>query len=96
MRKTVISLALSLMCLSGWAQRTYQPTEENLKARKEFQDEKFGIFLHWGLYSMMGNGEWVMNNRNINYKEYQVLANHPLEMFCLDKVCLKLMILHML
>ncbi len=74
MRKTVISLALSLMCLSGWAQRTYQPTEENLKARKEFQDEKFGIFLHWGLYSMMGNGEWVMNNRNINYKEYQVLA----------------------
>ena len=31
------------------AQSSYQPGEENLKAREEFQDNKFGIFLHWGL-----------------------------------------------
>ena len=30
------------------AQSSYQPGEENLKAREEFQDNKFGIFLHWG------------------------------------------------
>ena len=29
------------------------PNEENLKAREEFQDNKFGIFLHWGLYAML-------------------------------------------
>ena len=34
------------------AQSSYQPGEENLKAREEFQDNKFGIFLHWGLYAM--------------------------------------------
>ena len=32
--------------------QTYQPSAENLKARQEFQDNKFGIFLHWGLYCM--------------------------------------------
>jgi alpha-L-fucosidase len=35
---------------------------------------KFGVFIHWGIYSMMANGEWIMNNRNINYKEYAKLA----------------------
>lgn len=27
----------------------YNPTAENLASRKDFQDAKFGIFLHWGL-----------------------------------------------
>ena len=40
----------------------YQPTKENLQARQEFQDDKFGIFLHWGLYSMLATGEWTMTN----------------------------------
>lgn len=53
---------------------TYQPTKENLEARREFQDAKFGIFLHWGLYSMLATGEWTMTNRNLNYKEYAKLA----------------------
>ena len=51
----------------------YVPTAENLKARSEFQDKKLGIFLHWGVYAMMGQGEWVMNNRNIDYEEYAKL-----------------------
>ena len=44
------------------AQSSYQPGEENLKAREEFQDNKFGIFLHWGLYAMLATGEWTMTN----------------------------------
>lgn len=52
----------------------YQPTAEIRQAQADFQDMKFGIFLHWGIYSMMGQGEWVMQNRNINYKEYPKLA----------------------
>jgi alpha-L-fucosidase len=34
---------------------------------------KFGMFIHWGASSVLGNGEWVMNNRNIRVKEYQNL-----------------------
>lgn len=37
---------------------TYTPTPENLQARQEFQDNKLGIFLHWGIYSMTAQGEW--------------------------------------
>lgn len=53
----------------------YVPTPENLQARKEFQDNKFGIFLHWGIYSMFGQGEWYMNNDNIDCHEYAKVAS---------------------
>ena len=55
--------------------QTYVPTSENLQARKEFQDNKFGVFLHWGIYSMTAQGEWYMNNRNIHCDEYAKLAS---------------------
>ena len=55
--------------------QTYVPTSENLQARKEFQDNKFGIFLHWGIYSMTAQGEWYMNNRNLHRDEYAKLAS---------------------
>lgn len=45
-----------------------------MKARKDFADAKFGIFLHWGLYSMFGQGEWYMTNENINCHEYAKVA----------------------
>ena len=64
-----------LMVNSRWSivYAQYFPTVENQKARSEFQDKKLGIFLHWGVYAMMGQGEWVMNNRNIDYEEYAKL-----------------------
>ena len=75
MKKGIISLLLAAgLSLPVVAQEGYQPTPENLKARQEFQDNKFGIFLHYGIYSMMADGEWVMNNRNLNYEEYAKLA----------------------
>ena len=59
---------------SAWAQ-TYTPSPENLQARKEFQDNKFGIFLHWGIYSMTAQGEWYMNDHNIHRDEYAKMAS---------------------
>ena len=32
-------------------------TPENLRARRQFQDDKFGMFIHWGPYSLLA-GEW--------------------------------------
>ena len=40
----------------------YRPSAENLEAREWFRDARFGIFIHWGVYSVLGRGEWVMNN----------------------------------
>lgn len=75
MKHLICSLLGSIFCvLPIFAQSGYQPTEENLKAREEFRDNKFGVFIHWGIYSMMADGEWIMNNKNLNYQEYAKLA----------------------
>jgi alpha-L-fucosidase len=70
-------LFFSILFLSATArsQTTYTPAAENLAAREAFQDEKFGMFIHWGASSVLGHGEWVMNNRNIRVDEYKRLIH---------------------
>jgi len=58
---------------SALAQTGYQPSPENLQARQEFQDMKFGLFIHWGIYSVLGDGEWVFHNRKLTVEEYNRL-----------------------
>jgi alpha-L-fucosidase len=63
-----------LFCSTGFAQfKPYTPAQSNLEARNWFQDNKFGMFIHWGLYSILGDGEWVMNQQNIPIKDYDKL-----------------------
>ncbi|MGH7495399.1 MAG: alpha-L-fucosidase [bacterium] len=70
-----IALALSVIVLPvlARAQSTYQPSPANLEARRWFRDAKFGLFIHWGVYSVLGEGEWVMNNQKIPIAEYEKL-----------------------
>jgi len=56
------------------SQTGYRPAPENLQARRWFQDAKFGLFIHWGASSVLGDGEWVMNNRRIPVSLYERLA----------------------
>lgn len=76
-----IGLSAAFLLMTGsfaFAQSSvgnYVPAPENLKTRQEFQDNKFGIFLHWGIYSMTAQGEWYMNTHNINWQEYAKLAS---------------------
>ena len=51
----------------------YVPTPEAAAAKEAFRDDKFGVFIHWGIYSMLARGEWVMYNEKIPYKEYSKL-----------------------
>jgi alpha-L-fucosidase len=72
-RKLLFSV-LFLLSLSANAQTVvYTPPPENMKAREWFQDSKFGMFIHWGVYSVLGDGEWVMNNQRIDKQTYQKL-----------------------
>lgn len=74
MKTQFLSFLLVFLLVSTAKSQTYQPTQENLQSRQEFRDAKFGIFLHWGLYSMLATGEWTMTNKDLNYKEYAKLA----------------------
>ena len=73
MKKTGL-LTFFLCCVWSLQAQTYTPTAENLSARQEFQDMKFGMFIHWGASSVLGAGEWVMNQRNIRVIEYTNLV----------------------
>ena len=48
---------------------------ERVAARAWFQSAKFGMFIHWGVYSQLGQGEWVMQNRSIRIDSYEWLAS---------------------
>ena len=39
-----------------------------------FEKMGFGMFIHWGLYSQLGAGEWVQDFRQIPFGEYKKLA----------------------
>ena len=68
MRRLFLILLLALPALAQ-----YKPAPENLKARQWFEDARFGMFIHWGVYSVLGHGEWVMNNEKIPVAEYEAL-----------------------
>jgi alpha-L-fucosidase len=39
-----------------------------------FQDIRFGMFIHWGLYSILAVQEWVMHTQRISVPEYEKLT----------------------
>ena len=40
---------------------------------KWWHEAKFGMFIHWGLYSTLGRHEWVMETEGIPAKEYRAV-----------------------
>lgn len=69
------ALLLASSAAGVHAESAYTPTPEILASRQEFSDLRFGIFLHWGLYSMFAQGEWYMQNAGIPYAEYSKAAS---------------------
>ncbi len=62
------------------------PTPTDLKqaaAREErmqwWHDAKFGMFIHWGLYSVIGQHEWAKETEGVPIPQYELLAKnfHP-------------------
>src|SRR6202008_861646 len=88
-RCVLIRFLVILWSTAAFAQG-YQPVESNLKARQWFQDAKFGMFIHWGVYSVPGRGEWVMENEKIPIREYEKFAPqfNPSEFSAADIVSL--------
>jgi alpha-L-fucosidase len=70
----LIIIAISIS-FSSVAQDEYKPSPENLKNREWFQNAKFGLFVHWGVYSILANGEWVMQETRIPIKQYEKLPS---------------------
>jgi alpha-L-fucosidase len=54
------------------------PYQEETRARRLawWQQARFGMFIHWGLYSLIGQQEWVLESEGIPIPQYEILARH--------------------
>ena len=71
-RRLMLIMGCAMLVASAFAQ--YVPTAENLAARREFEGFRFGIFLHWGIYSEFAQGEWYLNS-GLQEDEYAKAAS---------------------
>src|ERR1700682_561006 len=53
--------------LATAATKIYSPQQQ------WFRDAGLGMFIHWGVYSVLGDGEWVMENHKIPITDYEQL-----------------------
>ena len=44
--------------------------EEIRQRTKWFMEDRFGMFIHWGLYSIPACGEWMMSQKEMTIEEY--------------------------
>ena len=81
-RVSVAALTGAFLCLlsvrvpaihTQGAEETIPP--ERLAARESYRAARFGLFVHWGVYSQLGQGEWVMQNRSLAVDSYEWLAS---------------------
>ena len=68
--KRLTLLAIALAILSATGSHAQDPQAET---QQWFREARFGMFIHWGVYSVLGEGEWVMNNREMTVEEYEKL-----------------------
>lgn len=52
-----------------------QGASTRAKRMRWWKDARFGMFIHWGLYSQIGRHEWVMNREQWSLEEYEPLAD---------------------
>jgi alpha-L-fucosidase len=45
------------------------------QARERFRQMRFGMFIHWGIYSLLERGEWVMYHEKIPPHQYEQLMH---------------------
>jgi alpha-L-fucosidase len=69
------------LCLSYGAPAPVQgaTADTSEAAGTWYQDARFGMFIHWGVYSVPARGEWVMEHEHIPVNQYEQFASqfHP-------------------
>ena len=68
MRRLMIA-ALAVAALTSFAE--YKPEAWNLEARQKFAEQRFGIFIHWGLYANFAQGEWYLQQGKLDREAYE-------------------------
>lgn len=70
--KSMLKSSINLKSLGGVKCPELKLAPEDLQW---WRDAKVGMFVHWGLYSILGRGEWARFNEQIPKEEYEALAD---------------------
>src|ERR1700676_3428791 len=74
-RRRYMALLSAATALAGAPAPPPAPGDEDRERRmKWWHEARFGMFIHWGLYSVVGRHEWGMENEAIPVAEYEQLA----------------------
>src|ERR1700682_1441509 len=85
-RDWLVGTGASLLTLAASAKTVGAPAESQAQKSSDAEDAdrarrmkwwheaRFGMFIHWGLYSVLGRHEWVMEDEGIPVAEYEQLA----------------------
>src|SRR5258708_10394603 len=77
---TDLSFLAAAKTAEGSGLQAKQPAEsaatiaDRERRMKWWHEGKFGMFIHWGLYSVLGRHDWVMEMEGIPATEYQEIA----------------------
>ncbi len=75
MKKVCYSLSLLILLTSaGFSQKklTTETEKEKTERMAWWVHDRFGMFIHWGLYAMPARHEWVKTHEQIPEEEYQI------------------------
>lgn len=72
MKRLLFFITIAVISSNGFAQfKSWQETEEQRSERMEWwTDARFGMFIHWGIYSEAARGEWIKTNERMSEEEY--------------------------
>lgn len=74
-KRVLPGLAAVLMACSVWAADGADANKAPPADRMAWwREARFGMFIHWGIYSVPARGEWYMNNSNIPRADYEKYA----------------------
>lgn len=74
MKNLVMLICLLALFVQGVdaQQKLFKETEEQKKERMAWWvNDRFGMFIHWGLYALPARHEWVKNAERLTNEEYQ-------------------------
>lgn len=70
MTKKIMALLIAAICAGSLGAQDIRKADTGW-----FEEARFGMFVHFGPYSVLGAGEWVMQNRPVKGKDYMRLLD---------------------
>ncbi|MBQ9431584.1 MAG: alpha-L-fucosidase [Kiritimatiellae bacterium] len=71
-RKTKASIIAAFVMLSVATNAAeYKPEKWNLEAREKFAEQRYGVFIVWGIYANYAQGEWYLHSGKLDRDAYE-------------------------